>query len=324
LRTHPERKHFIATLAATRPDDAHELLAVLFRAGVDGRVRDLIERELSDSRPEFWRALFESSLTSYRQNPDAFIWLAEHEKRRAVATARGVLSRLLDLLETDLHRTHWVRLRNVLVSADYRLLREALGELDEAEAERVAARLRRARTLEGFRADEMIAILAEKFPGLRARDDEDVVYTTATGLDKAKAELRHMTEVEIPKTAEEIARARAHGDLSENYEYKAAKEKQARLMARMKVLRDEIARAQVVGASDVDTSEVSFGCRVLVADSGGQASAYTILGPWDADPDAGVISMQSPLALLLLGRKPGESLDTGGRRLTITGIESAL
>ncbi len=324
LKTFAERKQFIDTLVAARPDDWPEILAALFRTGVDGRVRSLIERQLASTKPVLWEQLFESALTSYRQNPDAFVWLVEHEQRAKVATARGLLSRLLDLLESDLYKSHWTKLRNALVAGNYRLLTEALAEMSEVDASRLVARLRRIRLLEGFRADEMVAILAEHFPSLRQQDDEDVVQTTAAGLARAKQELRQMTEVEIPQVAEEIARARAHGDLSENYEYKAAKEKQARLMGRAKTLRDEIARARVVEPGEVDTSEVGFGCRVRLTDDEGKESVYTILGPWDTNPDAGVISAGSPLALLLIGRKVGETLETGGRRLTIAAIEPAL
>lgn len=324
LRTFPERRHFVETMIAVRPDDADATLAALFRTGVDARVRALIERELSTRNPALWQTVYEGALTSYRQNPDAFIWLAEHSGRKAVSAAKGVLSRMLDLLESDLHKPHWVRLRKALVASDYSLVHEALVGMAEPEAVRLAGRLKRVRLLEGYRADEMVALLAERFPVLRAAEDEDTVYTTATGLEKAKQDLKQITDVEIPKSAEEIARARAHGDLSENYEYKAAKEKQARLMARMKSLRDDVARARVVSAADVDTTEVSFGCRVRLTDAAGEESVYTIFGPWDADPDSGVISSGSPLALVLLGRKQGETLETGGRRLTIAAIELAL
>lgn len=324
LQTFPERKHFVETLISARPGDADAALAALFRTGVDARVRALIERELSTRNPALWQTTYEGALTGYRQNPDAFIWLAEHSGRKVVSAAKGVLSRMLDLLESDLHKPHWIRLRKALVASDYSLLREVLVGTGEPEAVRLAARLKRVRLLEGYRADEMVALLAERFPVLRAADDEDTVYTTATGLDKAKQELKRITDVEIPKSAEEIARARAHGDLSENYEYKAAKEKQARLMARMKSLREDVARSRVVSAADVDTTEVSFGCRVRLTDSDGEESTYTIFGPWDADPDSGIISSGSPLALVLLGKKPGETLETGGRRLTVAAVELAL
>jgi transcription elongation factor GreA len=323
LKTHPERKHLVETMVASRPDDWPELLAALFRTPVDARMRALIEARLAAERPELWRTLFEGALTAYRQNPDAFIWLAGHPNRDQVAGAKAILSRGLDLLESDLHRPYWTKLRNVLVADEYALLKAALDGYSEQEAGRVAARLGRIRLLEGYRADEMLQLIGEKFPALARDETENVIYTTAAGLEKAKSDLRQLSEVEMPRSAEEIARARAHGDLSENYEYKAAKEKQARLMGRMKSLRDEIARARVVAPADVDTSEVSFGCRVRIAD-GDAESEYVILGPWEADPDRGVISSLSPFALLLLGKRPGDSLQTGGRTLTVVAIESAL
>lgn len=323
LKTYPERKHFVETLVEARPGDWDALLAALFRTGIDARVRELIEARLSAGRPEFWRTVFEGALTGYRQNPDAFIWLAGHGSREKVARSKGVLSRVLDLLESDLYRPYWVRLRNVLEADGYGLLKAAVDELGEEDAGRLMARLGRVRVLEGYRADEMVQLITAKFPALRQAEEENVIYTTATGLEKAKADLRQLSEVEMPRTAEEIARARAHGDLSENYEYKAAKEKQARLMGRMKSLRDEIARARVVLPADVDVSEVSFGCRVRLAE-GDTGSEYVILGPWEADPDRNVISSQAPFARVLLGKKVGETFQASGRTLAVVVIESAL
>ncbi|MEO0078887.1 MAG: GreA/GreB family elongation factor, partial [candidate division WOR-3 bacterium] len=114
------------------------------------------------------------------------------------------------------------------------------------------------------------------------------------------------------------------GDLSDNYEYKAAKEKQARLMQKAHRLRDEVARARVIAAGEIDTSEVTIGCRVTLADETGQHQVYTLLGPWDTDTDQGVISYQSPFAGRLMGKKVGDSIDVDGHNHTVVAIESAV
>ncbi len=95
-------------------------------------------------------------------------------------------------------------------------------------------------------------------------------------------------------------------------------------MTKVKRLRDEIARARPVGASDVDTSEVSIGCRVRLDNGAGNVMEYSILGPWDADPDHGVISYLSPFAQLLLGRKLGDGIEMDGQPFRITAIEHGL
>ena len=324
LAAFPDRRRFLETLPEARPDDWPELYAALFSVGKDGRARAVIEKELAAKYPRQWQALLENTLTGYRQNPEAFLWLVEHFERLGVSEPKGIVTRILDLLESAGYKPHWSKFRAALIDTDYRLVQSALAQLDEGEAARLLGRVGRARILDGYIADEIGQLVVTKYPALDESTGDNVVYTTVRGLDKAKKELHQLTAVEIPKTADEIARARAHGDLSENYEYKAAKEKQGRLMAKVKRLRDEIARARTVGASDVDTSEVSVGCRVRLENGTGNVMEYSILGPWDADPDNGMISYLSPFAQLLLGRKLGDGIEMDGQPFRITSIESGL
>lgn len=324
LATFTERRRFLEALVSARPEDWHQLYAAIFSVGKDGRARAIIERELVAKHPREWQVRLEGTLTDYRQNPEAFLWLVEHFERLRVGDAKGVVTRVLDLLESIGYKPHWSKFRAVLIHDDYRLVQTALEQMDEAEAGRWLARVGRARILDGYIADEIGQLVVTKYPNLDQGTGDNVVYTTVRGLDKAKQELHQLTAVEMPKTADEIARARAHGDLSENYEYKAAKEKQGRLMAKVKRLRDEIARARTVAASDVDTSEVSVGCRVRLDNGAGNVVEYSILGPWDADTDRGVISYLSPFAQLLLGRKPGDGIEMDGQPFRITSIEPGL
>jgi len=324
LATFSERRRFLGTLVSARPDDWHQLYAAIFSVGKDGRARAIIEKEVAAKHPRQWQVLLENTLTGYRQNPEAFLWLVEHFERLGVSEPKGIVTRVLDLLESVGYKPHWSKFRAVLVHADYRLVQSALKQMAEAEAGRLLARVGRARTLNGYIADEIGQLVVTKYPNLDEGTGDNIVYTTVRGLDKAKRELHQLTAVEIPKTADEIARARAHGDLSENYEYKAAKEKQGRLMAKVKRLRDEIARARAVTASDVDTSEVSVGCRVRLDNGSGNVMEYSILGPWDTDPDHGVISYLSPFAQLLLGRKSGDGIEMDGQPFRITAIEPGL
>jgi transcription elongation factor GreA len=324
LATFPERRRFLETLLDARPDDWHDLWAAIFSSGMDGRVRAAIEKELSARHPQQWQVLLDGTLTGYRQNPEAFLWLVGHFERLGVGEPKGIVTRVLDLLESAGYKPYWSKFRAALIDAGYRLVRSALSHMDEGEAERLLGRVGRARILDGYIADEITQLVATRFPNLRKGTDDNVVYSTAQGLEKAKNELRQISEKEIPKVADEIARARAHGDLSENYEYKAAKEKQGRLMVKAKRLREEIARARVVGAADVDTSEVSVGSRVRLDNGAGNVMEYSILGPWDADPDHGVISYLSPFAQILIGRKVGDGVEMDGQPFRITAIEPGL
>jgi transcription elongation GreA/GreB family factor len=324
LASFAERRRFLETMLDVRPDDWHDLYAAIFLHGMDGRARAVIEKELAAKHPQRWQALLDEMLTGYRQSPEAFLWLVGRFERLGVGEPKGIVARILDLLESAGYKPYWSKFRAALIDAGYRLMQSALSHMDEGEAERLLGRVGRARALDGYIADEMIQLAAARFPNLSKVADDNVVYTTVQGFEKARNELRQISEKEIPKVADEIARARAHGDLSENYEYKAAKEKQGRLMVKAKRLREEIARARVVGPADVDTSEVSVGSRVRLDNGAGNVMEYSILGPWDTDPDHGVISYLSPFAQILISHKVGDGIEMDGQPFRITAIESGL
>ena len=113
----------------------------------------------------------------------------------------------------------------------------------------------------------------------------------------------------MPTNQKEIAYALSLGDLRENAEYKAAKEKQDELNSKVAKLKNEIERAQIFDKSSVSITKVSFGTIVkLTNELSGEAEAYTILGPWESDPSNNIISYLSPLGKKLLNHKPGEHL----------------
>ncbi|MFO7650297.1 MAG: GreA/GreB family elongation factor [bacterium] len=324
LKTFPERKAFLEGVAQSRPDDWDRIFAAVFRAGRDNRAAGAIEKALAEKRPELWRVLLDSVLTGYRLNPEAFLWLVEHTDRLDVSGPKGVVVRLLDLLESPGHKTHWTKLRNAMTADDYALVRAALATMDRAEAERLLNRSHAVAALDGYRADEIGALVIARFPDLEQVQADSFIYSTPAGIERAREDLRRMSEEDLPRTAEEIAQARSHGDLSENYEYKAAKEKQARLMARMNRLRDELALARPIRSDDIDTAEISIGCRVALQDAAGATVVYTILGPWDSDHERGVISYLSPFARLLMSKKPGDRAELDGQPHTVREITPGL
>jgi transcription elongation GreA/GreB family factor/transcription elongation factor GreA-like protein len=324
LATFAERKHFVEGVVDARPDDWADVCAALFLVGKDGRARAVIEKLLAEKDPARWSALLDTALTGYRQNPEAFLWLVENFERLHAANAKAILIRLLDLLESALHKPHWIKLRNAATDSDYHLARLAVEKMDEPEATRFVGTVQRIKMFDGYLGEELVQLAVARFPSLDQTHADSVIYTTSRGMEKAKAELRQMAEIEVPKVADEIARARAHGDLSENYEYKAAKEKQGRLMMKLKRQREEVARARVILPPDVDVTEVSVGCKVRLEGKAGNVLEYAILGPWDADHERGVISYLSPFAQVMMGKKPGDSVEMDGQPYRIAVIESGL
>ncbi|MCA9512326.1 MAG: transcription elongation factor GreA [Myxococcales bacterium] len=130
------------------------------------------------------------------------------------------------------------------------------------------------------------------------------VPMTKAGYDRLKEELQRLKSVERPKNVREIEEARAHGDLSENAEYHAAKERQGHLAAQIAHLEDKIARAQVIDPAGQPNDRVFFGATVVLCDmSTDEQVRYTIVGEDEADAAAGRISVTSPIAKAMMGKR---------------------
>jgi transcription elongation factor GreA len=129
------------------------------------------------------------------------------------------------------------------------------------------------------------------------------VPMTREGYEKLEGELRRLKTQERPKIVEEIETARSHGDISENAEFHAAKERQSHLESRIRQLEDRLARAQVIDPSGPPPEEVRFGVTVVLLDSEtDEEVTYTIVGEDESDAANGRISITSPIARALLGK----------------------
>jgi transcription elongation factor GreA len=127
---------------------------------------------------------------------------------------------------------------------------------------------------------------------------------TPTGYAALKAELHRLKTVERPLNVKDIEEARAHGDISENAEFNAAKERQAHIAGQMALVDDRIARAQVIDPAEQETDRVRFGTTVLLEDSkSGEEVRYTIVGEDESDVKSGLISVTSPVARALLNKQ---------------------
>ncbi len=138
----------------------------------------------------------------------------------------------------------------------------------------------------------------------------DRVPMTARGYEQIKQDLKQLQSVERPKNVADIEEAIAHGDLSENAEYHAAKEHQGHLEARISLLEDRIARAQVIDPSSQDTDQVRFGCTVRLQDvETGEEVRYMIVGEDESDASQGRISVTSPVGRALVGKAVDDSVE---------------
>ncbi len=137
---------------------------------------------------------------------------------------------------------------------------------------------------------------------------------TPEGLERLKSELHNLKTHERPKISKEIGEARELGDLSENFEYHAAKDRQGLVEAKIRDLEDKAARAQVIDPKKLSGERVVFGATVTIEDvDDGSTKKYQILGEYEADVDNGKINVNSPLARALIGKEVGDEVKIPGK-----------
>ena len=153
------------------------------------------------------------------------------------------------------------------------------------------------------------------------------VPLTARGATQLKEELRRLKSEERPKVTAAIATARAHGDLKENAEYHAAKEQQGMMEARIRDIEAKLSNAQIIDVTELNAGgRVVFGAtvRLVAADDGTQAR-YQIVGEDEADIKGGLLSISSPIARALIGKREGDEVEvvtpSGRRAYEITAVE---
>ena len=154
----------------------------------------------------------------------------------------------------------------------------------------------------------------------------DKVPFTFSGLEKIKQELEILKKIERPQVIQAISVAREHGDLKENAEYHAAKEKQAFIEGRISELEDVTSRAEVIDFTRLTGETVTFGAKIKIVDEENDIETnYQIVGPYEANLEENLISIASPIARALIGKEEGMSVavttPSGTKHYEILSIE---
>ncbi|MCU0728121.1 MAG: GreA/GreB family elongation factor, partial [Planctomycetes bacterium] len=235
---------------------------------------------------------------------------------------------------TGEERGLFFRLKSALSARDFDAARRVLVATDMAGARRVSDALARCIGFSDDFRGQMTLVLTETHPKLYHQDvppweQDDVIYTTAAGLDRKRKELDRLVNVVLPEIATAIGTAAAEGDLSENAEYKGNLERRDRMTERANSLQTELARTRVIQPEMAGTLLVTVGSRVKVrrvADD--SLTEFRFLGPWDVDAENGVYSYRAPMALAFMGRRPGNivAFESEGKvqRFEILEISSAI
>lgn len=259
------------------------------------------------------------------QMPRAYLWFFRAALGGRLAflsslpSATELLDRLLDVFhgavtgriaEGSDARDLQTRARGLFTT---QAMEKAFGGVSEAVAKRLWTRIRTVGLSRNV-VNRAERIVASAYPALIAEEKErepqaqaQVIWTSPAGLKKRRKEYDVLINEEVPKNAEALGKAIAMGDLSENAEYDAAREEQGRLTERAKIMEEELRIARVIDPASVKPDEVCVGSVAEVETPAGERKTYTLLGPWDTDPERGKISYLSPIGQGLLGKKAGET-----------------
>ena len=258
------REKALEAIRASRADWPEIFIEQISREE-DARVLTSLFAALGDRAAELSRKI----LRSPRIAPRAFVWLLErmHAEGRADSTALFVA--LTDAMRMDEFSSLRARLKELFEPGGLAVALVRLAGSEE-EARDLLHALDRVAGLEEHRRATVREALLMKFPELRAPARE-YLYATAGAIEAKRAEVLHLKQVELPANAEQMKAAKEYGDLSENFEYHAARQKHEYLSARIATLADELSRTRVLDPARIDASEVRVGTRVrLRGDAGAE------------------------------------------------------
>jgi transcription elongation GreA/GreB family factor len=285
------------------------------------KVLDIIADQLvAETRPAFDRLVGEL-LTQPRKNPAGFAWLAERAARDETLLRRNPIRLFQQVLAGSADDSFGPYRKRLLKLADSGgTLPRLLPYLEPAQAAQAAEAVGKAPGLEKYQREALTNAIQLRFPELR-QEAEQPLYATPEAITAKKEELRRLLEEEIPANRKAIEEARALGDLRENFEYKSARQRHEYLAARAAGLHRDLGRARPIEASKVDATAVRVGTRVRLAGPSGEERAFTLLGPWDSQPEQGILSHESELASSLLGKEVGDNFGLEGKTYRIAAIE---
>jgi transcription elongation factor GreA len=302
-----------------------------------GRMVAQIPRVLSEAgKHEELRMTLERSIREHSATSEMLAWLCGERESWSELVTPELLGAIFAALEREQHNTagRAGKLYRTLVE-DRQLLGDIFRKCDVATARDWMRRLQLSHLFDELTKRSLLARLVKVYPelesmitGAQSEDETAPLIVSWSSLERRKTEYEELVKTKIPENTREIALARSYGDLSENFEFKAAKQMQSVLMRRKTELEQMLHNARGTSFENVDTSRVSIGTIVTLRNvETNQEETYTILGAWDGDPDRNVISYQTAIGQALLGHEIGDNVslnaEHGVDQVTIVSIQPA-
>ena len=302
-----------------------------------GRMVAQIPRILNEAgKHDELRTMLERSIREHSATSEMLAWLCSERKGWSELVTPELLGAIFAALEREQHNTagRTGKLYRTLVE-DRQLLGDIFRKCDVATARDWMRRLQLSHLFDELTKRSLLARLVKVYPelesmitGAQTQDETASLIVSWSSLEKRRAEYEELVRTKIPENTKEIALARSYGDLSENFEFKAAKQMQSVLMRRKAELEQMLHNARGTSFENVDTSRVSIGTIVTLREAEtNKEETYSILGAWDGDPDRHIISYQTAIGQALLGHEVGETIslsaEDGSTPFTIISIQPA-
>ena len=279
------------------------------------------------------QAMLERSLREHSATSEMLVWLCAEREDWGDLINPELLAAILSALEREQHSAGAGRASKLqrLLMEDRQLFQDMFGKADAGLARDAMRRLQLSPLFDELTKRSLLARIVKVFPGLesmiagaQSQEKAAPLVVSWSSLEKKKAEYEELVKKKIPENIKEISLARSYGDLSENFEYKAAKQMQAVLARQRAELEQALQNARGTSFENPDTSRASIGTIVTVREKGSKKQeTYAVLGAWDGDPDRNIISYQTAIGQALLGHKAGETVTLPNGAFEIVSIEPA-
>ena len=294
-------------LVRERHKDWQKVYGELFFLEDDPRTLSLIMSTVEEAgATEIRDRLVDETLRYPRRHPRAFYWYVKQLSESHILSPRAnynLLFQMLEAISTEEFGQLRARFKDFFDQGGL-AVRIIMRKDNPDQARKLIDTIERYGGLEEYRREFVRGALLMAHPDLREPQVEPI-FATAQSLAAKRDELDKMKNVEMPAVLKAIKEARELGDLSENFEYKSARQRQEYLSARIGKLQSELSNVRVVEPGQVETSEIRIGTKAVLS-NGDERRTVTILGPWESSPEHGVYSHQSDVAKALLGKKPGD------------------
>ena len=316
------QSRFLELIKDTHPNECRDIVFNLLKVSQGKFTTECINFLVDNGYAEDLAASLKRWQTEQNLRAPVLLWIVKnrHSKKFAKLLHELITPRLLSAIffGIDYEALQAASARRIpladILSEDPDLIADLLSTADPETARDLANTLLLNQGFEELTKKSLLARFIKIFPNIQslvaadAEGKEEQLLVSRSSYDRRREEYENIVSKKIPENSRAIAAAREHGDLRENSEYKMAKQDQQVLMAQKTQLEKELAHARVTDFKESPVDQVGVGSVVELKHQDGGVSKFTILGAWDSDPDAQIISYKTPLGSALLGKKAGESV----------------